>query len=278
MAQLEIQVLAAVPPRSAEMPPGLQTFLIIATLLGAASVLVWGLAELYRRRDPMPLLVLLGTQLATPYESLGDALLHVYYPENGQVGWLHAFDRDIPLFVQLLYVPYVVPFVVLFVRALRSRLSFRAWWLVWAAMLGATLTMEIVVLMFGEAWVYYGAQQFLVGGIPVWVALTNVTFLFAISGGVYLITDRVPRKHWWLIAPATAVLLTLGHAIVAAPTGLALEQDGSAGAVRLGMGLSVIIAVGACWLLRVAVDAGSRSAPHSGTRTGRTGDSATLGR
>jgi hypothetical protein len=231
------------------MPQDLQTALIAATTISAVVVLAWAVWSWTTRRDPVPLLLVIGTQLAAPYEPLGDALLHVYYPESGQVGFLDVFGRQIPLFVELLYVPYIVPFVLLFTNALRSGISKRTWWLTWSALLAGTAIMEMVVLQAGKAWTYYGPQQFVVAGVPVWVALTNVTFLFLIAAGVRTITAKWGRGHWWTIAPATALLLAAGHAVVATPTALALHAGGSAQVVRVAMLASLAVAVVTSWQL-----------------------------
>jgi hypothetical protein len=206
------------------MPAALQTVLLILTGIAAAGVLVWSVLRWVRHRDPLALWVILGTQLAAPYEGLGDRLLHVYYPELGQIGFLYAFGRDVPLFVQLLYLPYIVSFVVFFVRRLQtSGFTTRSWWTTWVLALVSTNVMEMAVLQFGPAWTYYGDQPVVVFGIPVWVALTNTTFLFSIATAAYVITARTARRLHWLVVPATVICLAAGHAVIAFPMHLALS-------------------------------------------------------
>src|SRR5215472_6297709 len=169
------------PPRDTAMPQTLQAVLIVATALAAAGVLVWAILEIVRNRNYVPLLIAIGTQIAAPYEALGDGLLHAYYPEHGQIGWLRAFGRDLPLFVQLLYLPYVVVFVDRVVRFATTRgFTPRVWWSIWFATLATTGIMEMVVKAFGPAWIYYGNQPLVIFGVPLWVNLTNTTFLCAI--------------------------------------------------------------------------------------------------
>lgn len=210
--------------RTSPMPAALQTALLTLTGIAAVAVLVWSVLRCVRHRDPLALLVIIGTQLAAPYEGLGDRLLHVYYPEVGQIGFLHAFGRNIPLFVQSLYLPYIVPFVVFFTRRLqKTGFSGRSWWITWLLVLVSTNVMEMVVLQFGPAWSYYGDQPAVVLGIPVWVALTNTTFLFSIATAAHLIVTRTPTRWHWLVVPATVICLAAGHAVIALPMDLALN-------------------------------------------------------
>jgi hypothetical protein len=236
------------PPRDAAMPQTLQAVLIVATAGAAAVVLAWAIIEIVRNRNYVPLLIAIGTQIAAPSEARGDGLLHANYPEPGQLGWLHAFGRDLPLFVQLLYLPYVVVFVDRVVHFARTRgFTPRAWWSTWFATLAATGIMEMVVKAFGPAWIYYGNQPMVVFGIPLWVTLTNATFLCAIATAVYLITTQLPRAQVWLVAPATAVCLAAGHFIVALPMGWALDARAETGFIYLAMAVSVAIAVGVAY-------------------------------
>jgi hypothetical protein len=231
------------------MPQMLQAVLIAATAIAGATVFVWAAAEIVRRRNYVPLLVAIGTQLAAPYEALGDGLLHAYYPEAGQIGWLHAFGRDLPLFVQLLYLPYVVVFVDRFVHFARTRgFTTRSWWWTWTATLAATGVMEMAVKAFGPAWIYYGRQPLVIFGVPLWVNLTNTTFLFTIATGVYLIATRLPARSVWLIAPTTAAGLAAGHFVTALPMGWALDSDAGTPVVYLAVAASTAIALGVAWL------------------------------
>jgi hypothetical protein len=234
--------------RTAPMPAALQTALLILTGISALAVLGWSVLRCIRHRDPLALFVIIGTQLAAPYEGLGDRLLHVYYPEVDQIGFLHAFGRDIPLFVQLLYLPYIVPFVVLFIRRLQTTgFTRRSWWSTWLVTLVSTNVMEMVVLQFGPAWIYYGDQPAVVFDIPVWVALTNTTFLFSIATAAYLIVTRAPSRYHWLVVPATAICLAVGHAVIATPMDLALNGYADPKIIQV---VSLVIAVaiaGLCW-------------------------------
>jgi hypothetical protein len=254
--------VAMEPPRSAVMPASLQTVLLVATVLAALAVAGWAVVRLVRFHDPIPLFVAVGTQIAAPYEALGDAMLHVYYPEIGQIGWLESFGRRIPLFVQLLYLPYIVPFVAGFTAAARARLSRAAWWRLWVGTLVATAAMEVLVLAFGKAWIYYGEQPAVVLGLPLWVTLTNVTFLFAIGSTVVWITRRVPRRHWWTITPATAFVLAAGHAVVAAPGSVAIEAADGPVTSLLGAAGSLGIAVVIAWALSLRLTRTADSHQH----------------
>lgn len=229
---------------AAPMPQTLQTVLLIGTAATFAVILAWTIVEARRGRWT-PLLVAIGTQIAAPYEALGDILLHVYYPEIDQVGYLTAFGRDLPVMIQLLYLPLIIPFVILFLGELRKGpLSARVWWAMWLGLFLAIDLMEMVVGWFGDAWIYYGDQPLVIWDIPLWVGLTNTTFVMTVATTAYVLTVKLPRSWQWLIIPATAVALSVGHGAIATPMYFALREDAAPELVQL-VSLAIALAISA---------------------------------
>src|SRR5438067_111226 len=99
------------------MPSGAQTGLIIATGLGFVAIWLYAISESRRRRDVVPTLIVIGAGLSVFYEPLGDAMAKVYYTEHGQIAWIHAFGRHIPLFIGLLYFWYMSVWAMWLLRA-----------------------------------------------------------------------------------------------------------------------------------------------------------------
>src|SRR5262245_23546682 len=89
------------------MPGDTQTVLIVAMAIMAALSVGYAIREAHRRGDLVPVFLVLGCGLAVFYEPLGDALVRVYYTEVGQTTWIHAFGRDIPAFIGILYLWYM---------------------------------------------------------------------------------------------------------------------------------------------------------------------------
>ena len=224
------------------MPAGLQHGLI-AVLAGAAGLAVVALVRIaLRERSSVPLLVLAGTLLCVVYEPIGDRMVLAYYPERGQVTWVTLFGRSIPLFIGLMYLAYIGPFVLLFEHLRRRGFTARSWWGLWAGSVATIVAVEMAVLRIGTAWVYYGPQRTVVGGLPLWTPFTYVSFLFAIAAGVRGLAARLAARHRWLIAPAIPALLAAAHLLTAAPAATVLYRNGASTAVLAGSLASIGVA------------------------------------
>src|SRR5262245_14710552 len=115
-------------PRSTPMPQTTQTVLIVLMAAMAAIVIAYLVSLAWRRRDPVPVYLLIGGALAIAYEPLGDSLVLAYYPEVHQETWVSLFGRDIPAFTGLLYFWYMCPFVILFRWIADRGFTVQRWW------------------------------------------------------------------------------------------------------------------------------------------------------
>ena len=80
-------------PLEVPMPQAAQTVLIIAMTVMALISLGYAIYASIRRRDLAHIWLFIGAGLAIPYEALGDNLVHVYYTERGQIGWVTTFSN-----------------------------------------------------------------------------------------------------------------------------------------------------------------------------------------
>ena len=213
------------PPLSAEMPSTTQDFLIALTAISTLAISVWAIRAWRRHGTTMPVLVAVGSLLVAFYEPLGDSLLGAYYPEVGQVTALHTFGRDIPLFVLLLYPPYFVPFIVAFCTYAKRGFTARQWWILWISTFAGSAAMELVLMQFGHPWLYHGQQTLVIFGFPLWVTVTNVTFLFLTGAVVHLIVTRLPSGRRWMLVLAVPITTAAGHLVVALPGAAARESE-----------------------------------------------------
>jgi hypothetical protein len=234
------------------MPHDTQVVLIAGTAAAAIAICVYAIRELLRGRL-IPLFVTLGGFLVVFYEPLGDILLGAYYPEVHQVTVVHVFGRDMPLFIMLMYAPYIVPFVILFLHLAKRGFTRGVWWMLWVGTLAATAAMEMIVMQFGHPWLYYGHQPLVVADLPLWVSVTNVTFLFAIGAATHTI-GRLDRRYHWLIIPAVPILTVAGHASVALPGAIAITGTadhtllvlGGLGSIAVAVVISYALSLGFC--------------------------------
>src|SRR5262245_3282331 len=115
-------------PWGATIPAGPQAILIVLSLL-VFVLAVWFVAtEIRRRGDWVPLYAFIGGGLIVVYEPLGDILVSVLYPIQGQIGWITLFGRKIPLFIGVLYFWYMSVPALYFLRRVEQGLTRASLW------------------------------------------------------------------------------------------------------------------------------------------------------
>jgi hypothetical protein len=241
-------------PVQALMPQTAQTVLTVAmAALGLASI-VYAVHESHRRRDLVPVFLVIGAGLAVFYEPLGDALVKVYYTERGQDTWISTFGRDIPVFIGLLYFWYMPAGAYFLLRKSEHGISPRVWWTRWAGFLTFAITFEMLVLtVAGTPWIYHGDQAFKVLDVPVLTPFTYVSFDVTIALGVCAMARFLPRSRHWLIVPAVPMLMVFGHAATSLPLAIALHSDTSSDlAIAAGALGSAALAVVLSWIASYA--------------------------
>jgi hypothetical protein len=207
------------------MPGDAQTVLIVAMIAMAALSIGYAVREARRRGDLVTVFLVIGCGLAVFYEPLGDALVRVYYTEVGQETWIHAFGRDIPAFIGILYLWYMPAGAYALLRLAPQGISPRFWWTRWAAFLSFAIVFEMLVLTVGgTTWIYHGTQAFKVLDVPILTPFTYVSFDVTIGAGVCAMAYFLPRRWHWLIVPAVPMLMVAGHAMTSLPVAVALAS------------------------------------------------------
>jgi hypothetical protein len=212
-------------PFDVPMPQAAQTVLIVAMTVMALISLGYAIYASIRRRDLVHIWLFLGAGLAIPYEALGDNLVHVYYTEQGQIGWVTTFGHSIPAFIGILYFWYLPVFGYLMIRRARTGVSARRFWLQWSAFLSFAIFFEMLVTSVGgPTWIYYGPQAFMLGDVPVLTPFTYVSFMVAIAGAFCALQRLLPRGRQWLIVAAVPMVMTGSHAMTSLPLAVALHS------------------------------------------------------
>lgn len=221
------------------MPAGAQAGLIVLTALGAIAIWTYAIAESRRRKDLVPAFIVIGAGLSVFYEPLGDALAKVYYSERGQATWIHAFGRDIPVFIGLLYFWYMSVGAMWLLRASKRGVTAREWWRCWTGFLAFALALEMIVAHGlgnpdAAPWTYYGHQPFIVLDVPFFTPWTYVSIDVPIAAGSVAMARFLPRRQHWLLLPAVPMLMAAGHLMTALPSSLALHSTDNDFLLHLG--------------------------------------------
>jgi hypothetical protein len=232
------------------MPPTTQSVLIVAMAVLAVLSIGYAIRESQRRGDLVLVFLVIGAGLAVFYEPVGDALVRVFYTERGQTTWIHAFGRDIPAFIGLLYFWYMPVGAYVLLRTAERGISAKVWWTRWGGFLSFAIVFEMLVLSAGgTTWIYHGTQAFKVLHVPVLTPFTYVSFVVTIGVGVAAMARFLPRSRQWLIVPAVPMLMVAGHAATSLPLAVALHSGThSSSLVALGAIGSACFAVVVSWV------------------------------
>jgi hypothetical protein len=223
-------------PFEVPMPQTAQTVLIVAMTVMALISLGYAIYASIRRRDLSHIWLFIGAGLAIPYEALGDNLVHVYYTEQGQIGWVTTFGHSIPAFIGILYFWYLPVFGYLMIRRARTGVSARRFWLEWSGFLSFAIFFEMLVTSVGgPTWIYYGTQAFMVGDVPVLTPFTYVSFMVAIAGAFCALERLLPKGRQWLIVPAVPMVMAGSHAMTSLPLAVA-NHSGTTNTLYIAIG------------------------------------------
>jgi hypothetical protein len=222
------------PPLHAVMPHTTQQVLLVLMSVIAVASTAALLRDCRRQRSLLGIYCLIGAALGILYEPLGDELVMAFYPAVHQHTWISAFGRHIPTFIGILYFWYMAPFVVIFTRYAGRGFTTRQWWALWGGTLAFCAGFEMFWMAMKQPWLYYGHQALVVARLPIWVPFTYVSFLFAMSAGVYGIVTKLPRRHMWLVIPGMPCLLAAGHAATSIPGAAALYSTHNHALILLG--------------------------------------------
>ncbi|MCK9248780.1 MAG: hypothetical protein M0P31_07355 [Solirubrobacteraceae bacterium] len=246
------ELLAALPqpPLHIEMPQTEELLFTIAGTVPTVALVVLGIRHLSTGRGPLLLWCLLGGLLASLYEPFVDVMGLVYLPENGSMGTFTLLDREMPLFVPLIYPWYVGGLAYLTFRLLERGIDRKGLFKLWVAFAAVDWLLEVPAVV-TDVYAYYGNAPFDVWGHPMWWGFMHS--LVAIAGGavIYALRHHLRGAAVALVAPILFMTDGAVNAGVGYPTHAALNADASywatypASLVTLGLGAIVIWLIGA---------------------------------
>jgi hypothetical protein len=210
------------PPRDLKAADSAGAYVVVIGVcfaIGAA----WCLREAIRRRDALPVVMLLGGALAVGGEPIVDNLGAVWYPADNPVVPYTAMGVPQPLFLQLGYPLFWGAIVYVFYELLRSG-RVRIWPL-FLFVFALDLFVEILGVRVLDVGVYYGPAPYRLLGFPLWWAPVNAAV--AIVGARALLAT-VPLLPGWRVAlllPLAPGAFVGTHAMTAWPIWIAMQSD-----------------------------------------------------
>lgn len=182
----------------------------------------WCLIYVFRQRDILPLVMLLGGVISMGFEPTVDTLGKVWYAKDNPWVVYEGMGVPQPAFLLMGYSLFWGGAVYIASRLVRNGLSI---YKVFAAVFAMDLFVEYLGVSVLGVGVYYDFSPFTLLGFPLWWAFVNAA---AAVTGVWLVLTLEPRLIGWrragfLVVPATAFGTT--HAACAWPVWLTLHSN-----------------------------------------------------
>jgi hypothetical protein len=209
-------------------PTGFESWFFTA-YAGAAVVLIalpWAFRALQKRRDALPLLMLISGAVTSLGEPQLDLVSHLRWASNLPGPAFTAFGLHIPALIPPCYMLFMGLLPYWIYKVLQRGCTKRQfmWMAVCVAL--ADAIMENPGLMM-HTYEYYGAQPFKFGDFVYYYAFTNSVAICTIAVLVYFVWPQVKDKGWMMLAilPLGIIGTTIGEFGTGFPVFLALNAN-----------------------------------------------------
>lgn len=195
---MNIESFTPLPPTNLIMSNLWQMVFLIGTSIVLVVTSIFAIRILIQKRDFVPLLSVFGGILTagTIEFFIGPAGL-LFYPTEGQIPFLQAAGRVLPLFVATGNGFWYGPALILFGNIVFKAKSKKKIWLLFGAVFLVDLIMEAVGTSAG-VFVYYGNQGIRILGFPLWWLIQNAA-LTVVIGWIISHLRKSYLKGWRVI-------------------------------------------------------------------------------
>ncbi|MBT8340000.1 MAG: hypothetical protein HKP58_10410 [Desulfatitalea sp.] len=232
------------------MPQTAQTVAIILFAAIVAVIVGYVIRFSMKNKVSYPIWMIIAIFLATPYETHTALLGHFVYPQEGQISVFSLYGIPMPLYLVLIYVVYVAPFMLFIFNSMeKGTMTPSLWWKMFFISVPCAFMFEPLAIHFG-LWNYWGANQPMkILGFPLWWAFVNPTGLMIMTLTVYLIwRDVLHRQKAYTFCLLIPLGLFAFLGCISAPAHITLHSYTSKTATIVGSLLSMAMSVFAIWI------------------------------
>lgn len=233
------------PPRNLEMPQTAELLFLGMSAALVVVLIVVGIGELRKRRDPALLLLLVAGGIACFFEPIVDVNGHMYLRERGAIQAYTLYDRAMPIFAVVAYAGYFAALAHAAMRAFAAGITTSQLFKLFGVMAVFNIAFETPAVLL-NVYDYYGDQPFDFWGFPLWWGIVNP--LSSLIAATVIILARRHIVGWrdWMILPLVFVAAGCANGAAAGPIWLALNSGASdvvkhlAALATLGIALAVV--------------------------------------
>lgn len=245
-------------PFDAVMPALPQDIVTGATGVLVALLYLYGLWRAFSaQRDDRWLIMLIAASITILMEPFACFMVKAHHPAVGAYVLLEGLDVTVPWQLLFFYILYFAPTAAFLMWRAARGVSVGRYWLDFLCIFLMLWGGEALMIHFG-VWFFFDYNPFVVAGLPLWVALTNITAVYAWAAAAAYCLHHLRGPVRWITVIAAPFSAIAVYGPVSLPAAVALYRDGAgydqtvpAGAVSVLVGLFVIFA--ARHLLRLSL-------------------------
>lgn len=178
------------------------------------------------KRDDRGLILLVAASITILMEPFACFMVKAHHPAVGAYVLLSGLDVTVPWQLLFFYILYFAPTGAFLMWRASKGVSAAGYW---GDFLGIFLVLwgaEALSIHFG-VWFFFDYNPFVVAGLPLWVALTNISAVYAWAcASSYCLNHLKGASRWFavLAAPFAAIA---AYGPVSLPAAVALYRDGA---------------------------------------------------
>ena len=236
-------VLSVMPEMAQNIVTGVTGVLVLA-------LFVYALWQAFSpRRNDRWLILLLAACLTIFMEPFACFMVKAHHPAVGSYTLLRGLDVTVPVQLLFFYILYFAPTAAFLIHRSQQRVSARRYWLDFAAIYALLFGGEALAIYLG-VWFFFGQNPFVVLGLPLWVALTNIAAVYAWSVAAAYCLDRCTGAHrYWAIVAAPFAAIAV-YAPVSMPTAIELYANEPLAQTTIAAAISVLLGLMVVWATR----------------------------
>jgi hypothetical protein len=197
-------------------------------------------------RDDRALILLMAASITILMEPFACFMVKAHHPAVGGYVLLSALDVTVPWQLLFFYILYFAPTGAYLMWRASKGVSTAGYWLDFLGIFLLLWGAEAFCIWLG-VWFFFDYNPFVLGGLPIWVSLTNISAVYAWSVACSYCLQHLRGSARWvsiLAAPFAAIAV---YAPVSLPGAAALYREG-AGFDVTGPACAVSVLVGLAFI------------------------------
>jgi hypothetical protein len=186
------------------------------------AVIPWALYRLFKLKDDVPILMIVGGFICSLLEPMLDMLGHLWWPTNLPGPAFIGYDLHVPFLIPPCYVFFIAMTGYWAYLKMKQGLDVKGCFTIWLLISMTDVVMEMPGTATG-AYTYYGDASFKVFGFPLAWGWLNGTSMFMTGFLLWLVEPHLKGMRRLLLIPVTITAMGASYGMTAWPYFMSLN-------------------------------------------------------